>query len=105
MQHIITQHDEVLNSAVAGAELAAQVESAIAASDRVILDLSNVRRVTPSFANAFVMNVLEVTRAASLSSVVDVQSNQPIVLSAFADAESRYQRGIRLSSQRPVVTT
>jgi len=102
MTQTIIQHEAVLNSAIAGAELAAQVETAIVASDRVTLDLSNVRRVTPSFANAFVMKVLEVTRAASLNVVVDIRSDQPIVLSAFADAESRFQRGIRLSSQRPV---
>lgn len=105
MTQTIVQHEAVLNSAVNGADLAAQVELAIAASERVTLDLSNVRRVTPSFANAFVMNVLEVTRATSLSSIVEIQSDQRIVISAFADAESRYQRGIRLSSQQPVTTT
>lgn len=87
-----------LNSATQGAELARAVLERLAAGGLVKIDASQAHRMTPSFANAFAMTVLErVPDAFSARKVHVVAAAQ--VVAALEAAVDRYERGIRLSTQ------
>ena len=94
---LIAQSD-VLNSASRGLALAADVAARLQHVDAVEIDVRAVVRVTPSFANAFVMTVLAEFPDA-LSRRVRFVNAEAFVELAFRQAADRYARGIRLSSQ------
>ncbi len=89
----------VLNSASRGAELAHAVLEQVALNGTVEIDASEVIRVTPSFANAFVMTVLDRMPDALACGKVRLVASD-FVRAAFVASEDRFARGIRLSSQR-----
>lgn len=91
------QFDRALNSAPQGRELAERVMQELRSADRVRIDFAGVERMTPSFANAFVMLLMD----DHLEQVV-MENRSPNVQAAIARSRSRYLQGIRLSIQRPV---
>lgn len=88
----------VLNSASSGLALAADVAARLQRVDTVEIDMRSVVRVTPSFANAFVMTLLAAFSDAFPHRVRPLNA-QDFVELAFRQAADRYARGIRLSSQ------
>lgn len=92
------QLDGVLNSATRGCQLAVEVQRLLEAQEKVEIDFLNVERVTPSFANAFVMPLLEREADVFAQSVRLVQLPEFVAVAIEASV-SRYQRGVRLSTQ------
>lgn len=90
---------DVLNSATSGYDLALSVLEYLRRDQFVEIDARLVTRVTPSFANCFVMSVLDEFPEA-FNSRRCVINAEPDVLPAFEASMSRFARGIRLSSQR-----
>lgn len=87
-----------LNTASTGQELAEAVLRALdASSDVLTLDFSEVDRMTPSFANAFVMLLLDRYSVETLRSRVRFLNRKPNVADAMNRSADRYRRGIRLS--------
>jgi len=91
----------VLNSATLGCELAAQVLEQLSLGASVHIRATDVSRVTPSFANAFVMTVLERFPDAFASHRCTIEADA-WVDDAFVASMDRYARGIRLSGQRAI---
>lgn len=88
-----------MNSATAGLALAAQVLDRMAFSDICEIDFSHAERMTPSFANAFVMTVLvQHPRAFADQRIVLYHANKA-VSHAVERSIDRFARGVRLSTQ------
>ena len=91
--------DSVLNRAQAGLDLARQVLDRIRASGSVSLDLTNVDRITPSFANAFVMTILDESGESDLPHSLTLLNPNDQVSREIAISVDRYARGLRLTTQ------
>jgi len=89
-----------LNSGATGVSYAAQVLDAAAHEGHVEIDCAAVDRVTPSAANALVMTLLEGMGEDQFIARVSLTHATEHVKREWAKAVDRYQRGIRLSSQR-----
>jgi hypothetical protein len=100
---LIAGSDPSLNSVGAGLALAQQVIAAVRSGEAVTLDLRAAERMTPSFANALVMTILESIAAGQFESMVQPLFASQTVEEAWSKAAERYRRGIRLSTQRPDV--
>lgn len=90
-----------LNSVSAGLALANAVVDALRAGETVVLDLSAAERMTPSFANALAMTILDAAGEAVAASRLSVLSTSGPVNEAWSKSVERYRRGFRLSTQRP----
>ena len=90
-----------LNTVGAGLLLASQAVTALGRGDPVCIDLSPAERMTPSFANALVMTILEAVGEREFESRVTLRASSDLVREAWSKAVERYKRGIRLSTQRP----
>jgi hypothetical protein len=66
----------------------------------VLLDLKNVERLTPSFANALVMTIIEAVGEAAFRTRLTVVFGSDIVQDSWRKAAQRYERGVRLTTQR-----
>ena len=88
------------NTVPAGLELAQRVVSAIQAGNTVCLDLTKVERLTPSFANALVMTILEAVGPDAFKSKLRLVFGSEFVESSWGQAVQRYERGVRLTTQR-----
>ena len=97
MQAATIQLEETLSSAALGFELAEAVLSHFRSYDRVVLDWSRVRRMTPSFCNAFVLRVLEQHPADEFRSRCVMIHADDRVTASLLDSARRYREGIRLS--------
>ena len=84
-----------------GLLLASQAVTALGRGDPVCIDLSPAERMTPSFANALVMTILEAVGEREFESRVTLRASSDLVREAWSKAVERYKRGIRLSTQRP----
>lgn len=93
----------VLNSATSGCALAAEVLHALAELKEVRVDFAEVLRVTPSFANAFVMRVLATVPDAFSANRCAIEHASVHVAAAIWASQDRFARGIRLSDQMPRV--
>lgn len=93
----------VLNSATSGSALADEVLRALGELNEVRVDVAGALRVTPSFANAFVMRVLAASPDAFRANKCIIEHASPHVAAAFEASRDRYARGIRLSDQLPHV--
>jgi hypothetical protein len=71
------------------------------ATASVVIDCARVTRVTPSYANALVMTLLAAYPDAWTARRLTLRDALPYVWAEFEKAVDRYQRGIRLSTQRP----
>lgn len=90
----------VLNTAASGCELAHRVHRMLDRGASVSLDFRRVEYLTPSFANAFVMTLLEEAGEGALKNVYRVNASDRL-LRKLDRAEQRYRDGVRLSTQRP----
>jgi hypothetical protein len=99
MTDTINHLDPVLNSPDLGLALAYRVRDRLNAGHNVVIDLTGVERMTPSYANAFVMAVLEYLREDSLEPRVSFVNGEDIVMDAIYRSVARYGKGIRLSNQ------
>ncbi|MFN0011797.1 MAG: hypothetical protein ACKVS8_09165 [Phycisphaerales bacterium] len=90
-----------LVSAGAGLEHAAAVLAALARVGRVQLDATAAERMTPSFANALVMSILDAIGQSDFERRVELVGGPENLRENWNKAVDRYGRGIRLSTQRP----
>lgn len=88
-----------LNSVAAGLELAERAIGAIRGGASVRIDLSAALRMTPSFANALVMSMLDALGVAAFNDRVTMTTGSDLVREAWQKAIERYERGVRLSTQ------
>ena len=94
--------DGVMNSATSAEVEAAQVLAALKNPEMTVeIDLSGVQRMTPSFANTFVMRLLHEHTRDALRARCRFVSPASHVAAALQTAVSRYESGIRLSDQPP----
>jgi hypothetical protein len=99
MNKAINDLQAVLNSPDAGSALAFRVLEILHAGDNVTIIFNNVERMTPSFANAFVMTLLERFSSHEFSNRVEFTNVSDAVHAAITKSIERYERGIRLTSQ------
>ncbi len=88
-----------LNSAERGFALAEHVEALLNNDDHVELDFSAVTRMTPSYANAFLMVLLERLTPGEVGCRIMMRNQEPNVEAALRKSRDRYMRGLRLSMQ------
>ncbi len=93
--------EAALNTVAAGLSLAAMVINELKAGSSVQLDFVAVERMTPSFANALVMTILDAVGVEVFRTRVSIAFSSTLVQEAWMKAVERYERGIRLSTQRP----
>lgn len=91
---------EILNTPEAGLSLAELVAQALGSGEAVRVDFARFDRATPSFANAFMMTLLHQFERDVLRSNVHIDNACPAIIDSLNTSISRYDRGIRLSSQR-----
>jgi len=89
----------IMNSATDGLLLARRVMTEIEHPDPVQLDLQAVDRMTPSFANAFMMTLLNQLDRETLKRQLQVSNAKPWVAEAINASIRRFEAGIRLSTQ------
>jgi hypothetical protein len=104
VETIQIQLEPVCNSAASGLDVAREISKLLAENREVCLNAQEVERMTPSFANAMVMTVLAEYPQEDFASRVLLDTSNQFVLQQVVAAVSRYNRGIRLSSQRPAMT-
>ena len=97
------QLETVLNHADRGLALARLILDRLNAGQTLTLDFARVERVTPSFANAFIMTLLEAAPVETLREAVKMVNRNDTVAVAINDSVRRYRRGIRLSTQQQPV--
>jgi hypothetical protein len=85
--------EPILNRANAGLALAHQVLDALAWADAVTLDFSTVDRMTPSFANAFMMTILEALED-SRERVLLLHRNEQVIR-VMEESARRFDCGLR----------
>ena len=89
-----------LSRAIHGLQLAEDVLRALREVETISIDFADVHRMTPSFANAFIMTLLEqlsIDEAKRRVSFLDLHEN---VAASINQSIHRYRKGIRLSTQR-----
>jgi hypothetical protein len=89
-----------LNTVPAGLDLAVRIVELLKRERHAVLDFAEVERLTPSFANALVMTILDAVGLDELERKLRVANASPLVSESWFKAIERYQRGIRLSTQR-----
>ena len=88
------------NTVSAGLDLAERVVSTIRDGYIVLLDLKGVERLTPSFANALVMTIIESVGDVAFRTKLSVVFGSELVEEGWRKAVQRYERGVRLTTQR-----
>ena len=91
----------VLNSASMAEECRAEVAALLQSAAPVTLALATVDRITPSFANTFMMQLLDQFGEEYLRQNLIFEPASPWVTEALARSVKRHRSGIRLSDQRP----
>ena len=89
--------NQVENSARRGVELAQAVLRLLDSTYCVTVDAAVATRLTPSFANAFVMTLRETLSVSDLQSRVQIDGASNRVASAINQSALRYSNGVRLS--------
>ena len=95
----IVEHS-TLNAVPAGLSLARSIIEALEDGRAVRLDLEFIERLTPSVANALVMTVLDAVDVVAFRARIQVKFGSVLVEEAWNKAVSRYERGVRLTTQR-----
>jgi len=93
--------ESILNRASAGLALAHQVLDAHAYADVITLEFSAVDRMTPSFANAFMMSIKAASENVSQRIIMLHRNEQ--VIHALEESARRFDPGLRLSIQQPAL--
>ncbi|MCC5785611.1 MAG: STAS-like domain-containing protein [Phycisphaerales bacterium] len=96
----IALKNHFLRSSIDGANLAATVLRALDDGETVCIEFSGVEIMTPSFANAFVMLLLERYEVPQLRERCEFLNRSDHVVCAMNRSVERYQQGIRLTTQR-----
>jgi len=91
--------NQVLQTASQGRELANRVLLGLDKHDTVLIDVSASRRATTSFANTFIMTLLDKMPQSILRERVRFEPMNPNVASALNRAVQLYNSGVRLSTQ------
>jgi hypothetical protein len=91
-----------LRTSMSAEELARAVIDALRTERIVELDFQDVEIMTPSFANALVMTLLDEFPIEVLRERCVMLNRRDTVRESLSHAAQRYLRGIRLSSQMPV---
>lgn len=99
--HQLQVTEPTLNTVASGLSLARDIVAALRCGRAVALDMSTVERMTPSFANALVMTILDAVGLPVFRAQLQMSTVSPVVQDAWAKAIERYERGIRLTTQRP----
>lgn len=89
-----------MRSASLGESLAEVVSRALELQRDVRIDLASVEIMTPSFANAFLMTLLDRFPIAMLQSRCVFLNRQQSVIEVMNRAVQRFQSGVRLSAAR-----
>lgn len=89
-----------LNTVTAGITVAHAAVAALQAGATVRIDMTQAERMTPSFANALVMTILDAVGSATFNARVCPVFSTPAVQEAWNKAVERYNRGLRLSNQQ-----
>jgi STAS-like domain of unknown function (DUF4325) len=98
MTATIDNLDPILNSPDLGIALAYRVRDRVNAGKNVVIDFSNAERMTPSFANAFAMTLLEFFPNGDWANYVTFIKTNDFVENAIRRSIDRHRRGIRLST-------
>lgn len=99
-QEVISLAGPTLNIVPSALELASRAVRALERGDEVVLDFRAVERLTPSFANALAMTILEAVGQDRFRARVSIRDASELVAESWAKAVGRYARGIRLTTQR-----
>ena len=91
----------VLNSASRGLEIAQEVLVRLERRERVVIDGAGAERMTPSFSNALIFTLAEKVGLDRLRTDFEMSGCTAIIQQAVEASISRYERGIRLSTQPP----
>lgn len=92
-----------MRSAQCGEQMANAVLSHLAGGVDVRVDFAAVETMTPSFANTFLMLLLETYPIETLRARCDFANRSPHVVRVMNRAVLRFQAGIRLSTHRVAV--
>ena len=98
--HEMSFTDMALRSASEGAALAEKILELLDAGESVRIDFSAVEIMTPSFANTLVMTLMARYEVPELRSKCEFANRSDHIILVMNRAAKRFQRGIRLSSQR-----
>lgn len=99
--HVIPDTSSTLNTVASGLSIASAVLEAVRTGHKVRVSLMNAERMTPSFANALVMTLMESLGAEAFHAQVSLETASAAVSDQWNAAIDRYDRGIRLTTQRP----
>jgi hypothetical protein len=99
-RHRFQLEGATLNTVPAALELAKRVIAQLRSGENVHLDLEPVERLTPSVANALVMTILDEVGRAEFDAMISVAFGSELASESWTKAVQRYERGIRLSTQR-----
>ena len=101
MRIVLCPPSRDLNSAALGLDLGEVVARALSQERPVCVDLSHVIRMTPSYSNAFIMTILERVPRPVIQQSLQIENASELVVQSINKAIDRYDRGIRLTNQRP----
>lgn len=93
---------KILNSAREGLELAQDVLSRLQTDSAVVLDFAATERMTPSYANAFIMTLMAEMSSEQLKERLVLQNLSPAIIARINRSIERYKNGVRLSNQPQV---
>lgn len=93
-----------LRAASGGVSLAEEMAEKLRHGESARVDLAAVEIMTPSFANALVMTLLDHVSLADLRDRCSFVNRSDAVVDAMNRAVQRYQNGIRLTTQRPALS-
>ena len=96
--------NQPLRSAGNGEILATAILAALDRDESVRVDFAQVEMMTPSYANAMVMTLLDRFTVAELKTRCELANRSAVVIAAMNTAVRRYLGGIRLSTQRHATT-
>ena len=97
---VTLRHDGPARLASDGEEMARCVIHGVLQRRLVRVDFEGVRYMTPSFANALMMTLMESLTEFDVQFRVQFANWSPDVKRAMDQAAERYSKGIRLSTQR-----
>jgi hypothetical protein len=89
-----------LRSASEGLEMAREIIARLRNAERFRVDFAAVEMMSPSFANALIMTLLEQFSVDQLRANCEFANRTEVVIDAMNRAAQRYQSGIRLTTQR-----
>lgn len=96
----IQLQSNALRSASEALDTAREILAHLREAERIRIDFAVVEMMSPSFANALVMTLLEQFTVDQLRARCEFANRNDVVIAAMNRAVQRYQSGIRLTTQR-----